>query len=76
MLPALRTTDRPGDRVSEQAAPQQPRCKIPSMSKVLAVTQLCETYGEIVAVDGVSFVVGAMRSSDSWARTEQKNHHH
>ncbi|MGD1079713.1 MAG: ABC transporter ATP-binding protein [Candidatus Sulfotelmatobacter sp.] len=28
------------------------------MSKVLAVTQLCKTYGEIVAVDGVSFDVG------------------
>ena len=58
MLPALRTTDRPGDRVSGQAAPQQPRCKIPSMSKVLAVTQLCKTYGEIVVVDGISFDVG------------------
>jgi ABC-2 type transport system ATP-binding protein len=29
-----------------------------SMSKVLSVTQLCKTYGEIVAVDGVSFDVG------------------
>jgi len=28
------------------------------MSKVLAVTQLCKTYGEIVAVGGVSFDVG------------------
>ncbi|MFZ1139781.1 MAG: ABC transporter ATP-binding protein, partial [Candidatus Sulfotelmatobacter sp.] len=28
------------------------------MSKVLAVTQLCKTYGEIVVVDGISFDVG------------------
>jgi ABC-2 type transport system ATP-binding protein len=28
------------------------------MSTVLSVTQLCKTYGEIVAVDGISFDVG------------------
>ena len=33
-------------------------CNIPSMSKVLSVTQLCKTYGEMVAVDGISFDVG------------------
>ena len=40
------------------AANEQLHCKIPSMSKVLSVTQLCKTYGEIVAVDGISFDVG------------------
>jgi ABC-2 type transport system ATP-binding protein len=28
------------------------------MSKVLSVTRLCKTYGEVVAVDGISFDVG------------------
>ncbi len=39
------------------AANERLHCKIPSMSKVLSVTQLCKTYGEIVAVDGISFDV-------------------
>jgi len=43
---------------ARESAGEQLHCKIPSMSKVLSVTQLCKTYGEIVAVDGISFDVG------------------
>jgi|SRR5208337_167226 len=33
-------------------------CKIPAMSKVLSGRKLCKSYGEILAVDDISFEVG------------------
>jgi len=42
------------DMTAEQSRPLQ----VPSSSKVLAIVDLCRTYGTTVAVDGVSFEVG------------------
>lgn len=55
---ALETEKSKGGRQRICPANERLHCKIPSMSKVLSVTQLCKTYGEMVAVDGISFEVG------------------
>jgi ABC-type transporter Mla maintaining outer membrane lipid asymmetry ATPase subunit MlaF len=55
---AVETERSKGGRQRICPANEQLHCKIHSMSKVLSVTQLCKTYGEIVAVDGISFDVG------------------